>query len=128
MTVFGFASGEYQYMDSSAFVHWSDRDDFPVSARNYAHEIFRYDEDLEETADNITDELNDWFGEGAWAQVSPGVFEAIETTTSWPFIVRRRIEVVVKFHSFLNGWQELPYDHTKHAGPMVPIGVYQDCD
>lgn len=132
MTVFGFASGEYQYMDSSVFVHWSDRDDYPVSARNYAHEVFSYSEDLDETPENIKDELDDWLGEGRWSQVEVGIFEAVDTISAWPFIVRRRVEVVVKYHNGLNGWQEKPYDYTaamlELMEPAVKPRVWIDCD
>ena len=134
MTVFGFASGEFQYADSSVFTHWADRDDYPVSARNYAHEVFAYSDDLEETPENIQDELDDWFGKGEWqlATDDGSVIEAFDTTSAWPFIVRRRIVLVLKYHDGVNGWSEKPYNLRMAIDelmePAVTPKVWIDCD
>jgi len=134
MTVFGFASGEFQYCDSSVFTHWADGDDYPVSARNYAYNVFSYDEDLEETSLNIQDELDDWFGKGEWqlASYDSSVVEGLDTTSAWPFIVRRRIVLVLKYHDGINGWVEKPYNLRMAVDelmePAVTPKVYIDCD
>lgn len=134
MTVFGFASGKFAYQDSSVFTHWADRDDYPVSARNYAYEVFAYDEDIEETPENIQDELDDWFGRGEWrfADDSCSIIEALDTTSAWPFVVRRRVVLVLKFRDGVNGWQEEPYNlrmaMEELMEPAVTPKVWIDCD
>lgn len=145
MTVFGFTSGEFtmEATPGTPVGYWSDGDDFPVSARNYAHELFAYSDDLEETPENILDELNDYFGEGEW-HIEAG-FDNPNGGYCWnyavanvpvrvfPFIITRRVVLV---HKYLgpNGWTETGYpvpDPTKwdelQAG-YQPRKVYQDCD
>lgn len=142
--IFGFAAGEYAFQNSSVFGFWSDGDDYPVSDRSYAQEVFRYDEDLEETPDNIIDELNDYFGEGQWMiekgnDLPDGGYAynyavAIDTSSAWPFIVRRRIVLVHKYHSGVKGWTEKPYpvpdptNYNELQAGYQPRKVYQDCD
>lgn len=119
MRIYGFAAGEFQFMDSSVIGHWSDRDDFPVTSRDYAHEVFNYDAGLEETPANIMDELNDYFGEGQWhVEKGNGLPDggygynyvvADDTVSSWPFIVRRRIVLMSKYYDLDKGWTEAPY-------------------
>jgi hypothetical protein len=111
-------------MNSSVFEHWSDQDDYPVSARKYAHEVFAYSEDLEETPENIMDELDDYFGgRSNWrfADYKCTVAESIDTVSAWPFVVRRRVVMVLKFHDGVNGWQEKGYDlNTEFESLMEP--------
>jgi len=123
MTVFGFASGEYSYADSGWFVEWADRDGYPASARNYAHEVFSYDEDLDETTYNILDELDDYFGIGKWHfsdDASRSVAVANEDTEAFPFTVRQRVVLVLKYHDGVNGWTEKPYRLLRTEPLMAP--------
>jgi hypothetical protein len=132
--VFAFAAGEFSYMDSGVFPQWSDRDDYPVSARNYADEVFRYDPDVEETSENIIDELNDYFGEGQWHihADKPNVAVADDTTSAWPFVVRRQVILVKKYHNGVNGWVEKPFPiPVKYENMMethIEVKVWIDCD
>lgn len=144
MTVFGFTAGEFQFMDSSVIGHWSDNDDYPVSARNYADEVFAYSDDLEETPANILDDLNDYFGEGQWHiekgdDLPDGGYAynyavADDTTSAWPFIVRRRVVLVLKYYNDIQGWTEKPYpvpdptDYAELQAGYSPRKVYIDCD
>jgi hypothetical protein len=142
MTVFGMAAGEFQFMDSSVYGHWMDRDCTPVSNRNYAHEIFAYSEDLEETPANILDELDDYF-RGPWHiekgnDAPDGGYHynyavADDTETYWPFIVRRRVALFQKEYNMYSGWEETPYsvpdrDIVEAAEGYQPRKVFQDCD
>lgn len=131
--LYGIALADYQYMDSSVYEQWSDRDDFPVSARNYAHTVFSYDPDLEETPENVIDELDDHFGGRSNWHVDGNMAVAVDTISAWPFIVRRKVVLFVKYHDGVRGWQEKSYpvpdpEFAEVAAGYQPRKVYQDCD
>lgn len=140
--IYGFAAGEFQFMDSSVFGYWSDRDDTPVSARNYAHEVFSQD-DTEYSVENILDHLDDYFGVGEWhiekgndylsGSYAENYAVANDTVTMWPFIVRRRIVLIEKYYGS-GGWTERPYpvpvqtDWEELTEPIVTPDVHIDCN
>lgn len=121
--IYAFAAGEYQYQDSSTFAMWSDRDDAPVSARNYAYELLSVDE-TEYTAELIIETLDDHFGPMGWHidPIRPCVAVADDTTSAWPFVVRREVQFVRKFYG-QHGWTEEHY-----FIPSPPIVAENNCD
>lgn len=130
--IYGMLNGEYSFFESGVHELWSDHDCLPVSARNYAHSLFSYEE-TEHTEQLILDELNDFFGTYGW-YVDPddnSTAIAITLVPVWPYMVRRKVTVVTKYHAGVNGWREKPYDLTSVAElmePMVSPKVYIDCD
>lgn len=130
--IHGFASGEYSFMDSSELDLWSDRDDTPVSARNYAYSPFRFDDD-EYATDNIIDELDDIFSRTGW-HVHPEyshIAVADDTVSVWPYVIRRRVVLIEKYYGD-GGWSERPYNVPMNTAEMmeshIPVKVWVDCD
>lgn len=131
--IHGFASGEFAFMDSSEFDLWSDRDDTPVSARNYAYSPFRFDSD-EYVADNIIDGLDSYFGLTEWTVElnAPNVAVALDTVSVWPYTVRRRVVLIEKYYGD-GGWGERPYNvplmgTEEMMESHIPVKVWIDCD
>lgn len=130
--IHGITSGTFTFQDSTPVDLWSDLDGYPVSARNYAHTIFSYEEDGYAN-ENIHDELDYYFERTGW-HVDPNdnsVAVANDTTGAWPFVVRLKVKVFVKYHDGIKGWREKPYDLTDVAELMEPAvspKVYIDCD
>lgn len=132
--IHGFASGEFAFMDSSEFDLWSDRDDTPVSNRNYAYSPFRFDSD-EYVADNIIDELDGHFDRTGWHvhPTMPWIAEADDTVSVWPYIVRRRIVLMEKYYDHNNGWSERSYNvpvvgTEEMMESHIRVKVWIDCD
>jgi len=130
--IYAFTSGKFSFMDSDEYMMWADRDDTPVSARNYAHDLFVYDGNEDEERDWIIEDLNDFFGPSGWhvSGEHQNVAEADDTTSAWPFVVRRQVVLIEKFYG-PEGWQEKPFAVPFSGELMAPLmepTVFQDCN
>ena len=129
--IHGFAMGDYSFADSSEFENWSDRDDMPVSARNYAYDVFTF-EHTEFLEENILDELNWYFRDDNGYTVEGNVAVAVDTVSAWPFMVRRKVVLIKKFHGS-DGWEEKPFmvpSPVEHASLELlnDVLAITDCD
>lgn len=109
--IHGFRTGYFQFEDSEQFEHWSDRDDYPVSARNYADSFSV--EETEHTDELILDELDSILGPGWYTE--PGndytwnTAVSFDTVNVFPFEVQRRVKLIRKYNHPDKGWTEEPY-------------------
>lgn len=131
--IYGFRSGHFYLNGEHEF--WADMDGQPVEARNYAQEVFRFDE-TEHVDELIREELDSFF-RGRWVSTT-GDYTTHNVATTWdshnvfPFEVIDRIVLIRKYYSPTHGWTEEPYavpdDYEEMMAPAIEPKVWIDCD